>query len=134
NPRRDDFSMKISKLTIAGVFVASMAWTGVAQAEDPCGAPVELLQACEVVELPECYEVCEPDAMLISCMADGSAKCMAECGDAYAIDCEAACAGKCDASCAQGVIPQAPQECTVSCGADCMGGCAASCLDGDKTL
>lgn len=127
--------MNTSKLTIATMFVACMAWTGVAKAGEPCGAPAEVLKSCEVVEEPECYDVCEPDAMLVSCMADGSAQCMAECADAKALDCEAGCAGQCEASCSDALIPEAPQECEISCGADCMGGCSASCLQSeDKTL
>lgn len=127
--------MRISKLSIAAMFVASLAWSGVAKADDPCGAPAELLGSCEVVEEPECYEVCEPDAMLISCMSDGSAACIAECEDADSIECEASCDGECKASCSDGVIPGEPEDCEVSCGADCMGSCAASCLQAeDKTL
>lgn len=127
--------MKINKLTIAGMFIAGMAWSGVAQAGDPCGVPVEFLDSCEVVAEPECYEVCEPDAMLVSCMSDGSAACIAQCADAQAIDCQAGCTGECKASCADGVIPQEPQNCEVSCGSSCMGECAATCLaSDDKTL
>ncbi len=127
--------MKTSKLTIATMFLASLAWSSVAKADDPCGAPAEVLKSCEVIEEPECYEVCEPDAMLVSCVADGSAKCMAQCADAKAIECEAGCAGSCQAQCADGLIPKQPQECVISCGSDCMGGCSAACLrSDDKTL
>ncbi|HLT40041.1 MAG TPA: hypothetical protein VK034_27360, partial [Enhygromyxa sp.] len=117
------------------MFVASLAWTGVAKAEDPCGAPAEILESCEVVEEPECYEVCEPDAMLISCMADGAAACMAECAGAKSLECEASCAGQCSAQCSDNVIPKGPQDCEIACGADCMGGCSAACVaSDDKTL
>jgi hypothetical protein len=126
--------MKIRNLTIATVFVASLAWTGVAKAEDPCGAPSELLESCEVVERPECNQVCEPDAMLVSCMADASASCMIECEDADSVECEAGCAGACEAKCTKKIVPEQPEECEIECGADCMGGCAASCdKSGDKT-
>lgn len=127
--------MKISKLTIAAMFVATLAWTGVANAEDPCGAPGELLQSCEVVEPPECHRVCEPNSMLVSCIADAAAACMIECEHAKSASCEASCAGQCEAECSQKVVPEGPQDCEISCGAECMGGCGAACLKSeDKTV
>ena len=127
--------MNIGKFVFTAAFAVGLLGSGTALAGDPCGAPAELLESCEVVEEPECYEVCEPDAMLVSCMADGSAACIAECEGAGAIACEASCEGQCQASCSDGVVPQEPAGCEVSCAADCMGGCAASCLESeDKTL
>lgn len=123
--------MKISKMTFAAMFVASLAWTGVAQAEDPCGVPGELLESCEVVERPECHRVCEPDAMLVSCIADAAAACMIECESAKSIECEAGCAGACEAECSEKVVPGGEQECEISCGSDCMGGCGAACQQSD---
>jgi hypothetical protein len=123
--------MKTSKLTFAAMFVATLAWTGVAKAEDPCGAPGELLKSCEVVEKPECHRVCEPDGMLISCIADAAAACMIECENAKSASCEAGCAGQCKAECAENVIPDGPQDCEISCGSECMGGCGAACQKSD---
>ncbi|HVH98668.1 MAG TPA: hypothetical protein VM869_08155 [Enhygromyxa sp.] len=125
--------MKTRKLTVAAIFVATLAWTGAANAEDPCGAPGELLKSCEIIEEPECHEVCEPDAMLVSCIADAAEQCIAECEDAQTAQCEAGCAGQCKAECANFVVPEEPEKCKFTCSAECMGSCGAWCeKSGDK--
>lgn len=126
--------MKTVKMTVAAVFVATLAWTGVAQADDPCGAPAELLKACEIVEEPECHDVCEPDAMLTSCIADATDECIEQCEDKQLAQCEAGCAGGCKAECSEFLVPGEPDQCKFTCSAECMGSCGAWCQQsGDKT-
>jgi hypothetical protein len=126
----DASSMITSKWTIAGLFVASLAWTGIAKAENPCGAPSELLDSCEAIAAPGCHEICQGDAMITSCMADSSAACMDECAGATSSDCEASCMGSCEVGCTQALVSEEPEECTIGkivCSASCMGSCSAGC-------
>lgn len=126
--------MKTNKLTFAAMLVSALAWSGVAQAQDPCGVPGEILKACEIVEEPECHDVCEPDAMLISCLHDAAGECMDQCETTKSIECEAGCTGACQAECSHKFMGGGHEECEIECGADCMGGCSAWCEHSkDKT-
>jgi hypothetical protein len=126
--------MNASKLTMVMMFAASMAWVNVANAEEPCGAPVEGFKSCQVVEAPHCAEVCAPDAMTSVCVAGNSDQCMAECTAPGSVACPAACDQQCSNLCAAEIFKPGPQQCVVSCGASCMGDCAAECAgSGDKT-
>ena len=57
--------MKTSKLTVTMLFAASMAWANVANAEEPCGAPADTFESCEVVQAPDCFDACHDDAMVV---------------------------------------------------------------------
>lgn len=124
--------MKTSKLPIAMVFAASMAWTHLAHAEEPCGTPIEAFESCRVVEAPHCQDLCAPEAMITACVAENSQQCMAECGGPGSVECPAVCEQQCGGLCAAEIIA-GPQQCRVRCGSSCMGDCAAGCAgDSDK--
>lgn len=125
--------MITSKFTIASMFVATLAWAGVAKAEDPCGAPSELLNSCEVVAGTECHELCQPDAMITSCMDESSAACIDECAGSSSSQCEAACMGSCGADCTQELVSENDQ-CKIMCSASCSGTCWAGCEQSENKI
>ncbi|MFO7566081.1 MAG: hypothetical protein R6X02_25780 [Enhygromyxa sp.] len=118
------------------MFVASMAWANAAHAEEPCGAPIDSFNSCEVVEAPHCQDVCAADAMAVACVAANSDQCMAQCADSgsVATPCPGVCEQQCGDLCAAAIVREGPQECVISCGSSCMGDCAAGCeASKDKT-
>ncbi|HLT38212.1 MAG TPA: hypothetical protein VK034_18130, partial [Enhygromyxa sp.] len=111
-----------------------MAWANVAAAEQPCGAPIERFQSCQVIEAPHCDDACDPGAMIVACVADNVDQCMNQCAGPESVSCAAVCEQQCDGTCAAALVGEQPKDCQVSCGASCMGECGAGCeLSGDKT-
>lgn len=123
--------MNSNKLTIATIFAVSMAWPGVAHAEEPCGSGMVLdnFKSCEVIVEPECYEVCEPDAALVACVAEQSASCNERCNSGKSIECETICEEKCEGGCVPQVIPEEPEPCVETCEAKCAPSCAEDCKE-----
>lgn len=128
------YTMRTNKLTVTMMFVASMAWASAANAEEPCGAPVETFNSCEVVQAPDCYDLCQPDAMVVACVAENAERCMADCAGPGEIACAPTCEQECGNTCAAALVQEKPQECKVSCGAACMGDCGAGCEASDDKV
>lgn len=127
--------MNTRKLTVTMMFAASMAWASTASAGEPCGVPVDTFESCEVVQAPNCFDVCQPEAMAVACAAENADYCMDECGySPDSITCDATCEQECTNTCAQALVEEGPSDCKVSCGASCMGECSASCQDSDDKV
>jgi hypothetical protein len=112
--------MKTRKLTVTMLFVASLAWANTASAEEPCGAPVESFTSCEIVQAPDCYDTCDPGAMVDSCavalIVEEPQECKISCGASCMSDCSAACEASedktaCFAACSQ----QCGAQCELTC-------------------
>jgi hypothetical protein len=126
--------MSTSKLTVTMLFVASMAWAGAAYAQEPCGAPADTFSSCEIVQAPDCFDLCEPGAMVVACAAENADQCMAECAGPDSIACDSSCEQDCGNTCAAALVQEEPQDCAISCGASCMGDCSASCEASDDKV
>jgi hypothetical protein len=131
--------MNTSKLTVSLMFMATMAWANVAQAEEPCGAPARSFatSSCQIVEAPSCGELCSPSSVVLACVASNAQQCSNECNSLGGSDCGATCSTQCDNTCAGTTLPYIGdgRDCEYSCSASCMGDCSAGCLNkGDKTL
>jgi len=102
-----------------------MAWAGVAQAEEPCGAGVdtESFKYCEVVQ--ECNDACKTSQMAGACIAAPDQPCAEACTGALEATCEASCSVACEASCTVGIVDPDPTEC--KCESSCSAGCVAVC-------
>jgi hypothetical protein len=133
---RNTFPMRTTKLTVTMMFAASMAWSGVAQAENPCGAPADTFKSCEIVQAPDCFDACQVDTVISACVAAHTDQCISDCAGPESLSCEAACDQECaDTSCPAEYLGGGDYECKVSCGASCMGDCSSACsVAGDKVV
>ncbi|MFO7563022.1 MAG: hypothetical protein R6X02_10305 [Enhygromyxa sp.] len=128
--------MKTTKLTVTMMFAATMAWSAVAQAEQPCGAPANTFESCEIVQAPDCFDACSADTVVSACVAAHTEQCMADCAGPDSLSCEATCDQECAGTpCPAEYRGGGDYDCEVSCGASCMGDCSSACsVAGDKVV